>query len=95
MQLLHLWFLIPGNWNIKDKIAQIGAFLLKHVKVTDEFGRIIKGVKDLNLWKASDLRAWLLFYSLPALKGHLKEAHYQHFLLLVSAIYSLLKQKIT
>ena len=44
--------------------------------------------------KASELRSFLLFYSLPCLYGILTDIYFQHYLLLVEAIYILLKQSI-
>ena len=44
--------------------------------------------------KASELRSFLLFYSLPCLYGILPDSYFQHYLLLVEAIYILLKHSI-
>lgn len=45
--------------------------------------------------KASELRSFLLFYSLPCLYGLLCDRYFQHYLLLVEAIYILLKHSIS
>ena len=45
--------------------------------------------------KASELRSFLLFYSLPCLYGLLPDSYFQHYLLLVEAIYILLKHSIS
>ena len=45
--------------------------------------------------KASELRSFLLFYSLPCLYGLLPDNYFQHYLLLVEAIYTLLKHSIS
>lgn len=42
----------------------------------------------------SELRSWLLFYSLPLLKCYLPPLHYHHYALLVCAIHILLKESI-
>jgi len=94
-QFLKLWFFSPGEWNIKDKMVEIDGFIVKNVKVTDQYVRIPQKIKDFKLWKASDLRVWLLFISLPALSGRLQGRYLQHWMLLVSAVYLLLKQEIT
>jgi hypothetical protein len=46
-------------------------------------------------WKASELRSWLLYYSLPCLKSYLPPVHLQHFACLVEATYLLLGSSIT
>ena len=43
---------------------------------------------------AHELRAWILYYSAAVLYGILPETYYQHHLLLVEAIFLLLKEKI-
>ena len=45
--------------------------------------------------KASELRTFLLFYSVPCLYGILPEEYFQHYLLLVEAIYLLLQDSIS
>lgn len=45
--------------------------------------------------KASELRTFLLFYSVPCLYGILPDLYFQHFLLLVEAIYLLLQESIS
>ena len=45
--------------------------------------------------KASELQSFLLFYSLPCLYGLLPDSYFQHYLLLVEAIYILLKHSIS
>ena len=46
-------------------------------------------------FSASELRAWLLYYSFPVLKGVLPSEHYCHFALLSTSIYLLLQQTVT
>lgn len=43
----------------------------------------------------SELRAWLLFYSLPCLEGCIDEMRLKHFSLFVEAAYILLTEGIT
>ena len=45
--------------------------------------------------KASELRTFLLFYSIPCLYGILPEQYFQHYILLVEAIYLLLQDSIS
>jgi len=46
-------------------------------------------------WKASELRNWLLFYSIPCLKDYLPSVYFKHFCCLVEATYILLSEGIT
>ena len=45
--------------------------------------------------KASELKAWLLYYSLPCLEGVVEPKLLEHYTLLVNSTYILLKEKIT
>jgi len=45
-------------------------------------------------WKASELKQWLLFYSLPLLQVKLPATHWHHFYLLVCTMHILLKDNI-
>ena len=44
---------------------------------------------------ATEFRAWLLYYSVPVLKGILHHTYLQHYSLLVSAMALLVGEKIT
>jgi len=47
------------------------------------------------LFVASELKAWLLYYSLPSLDGVLPKKFLQHFVLFVEAIFILLGDNIS
>ena len=51
--------------------------------------------KHMKYFKASEYRAFLLYYSLPALAGLLPQKYWDHHALLVIAIYWLLQQSIS
>uniref|UniRef100_A0A224YMA5 Cr1-8 nvi n=1 Tax=Rhipicephalus zambeziensis TaxID=60191 RepID=A0A224YMA5_9ACAR len=59
------------------------------------FNRVPRSLKLRKYWKASEWEAWLLYYSLPCLKGTLAPVFLEHFALLVSAVYTLLKSHVT
>ncbi|XP_049268710.1 uncharacterized protein LOC119382228 [Rhipicephalus sanguineus] len=59
------------------------------------FNRVPRSLKLRKYWKASEWEAWLLYYSLPCLKGILEAVFFEHFALLVSAVYTLLKSRVT
>lgn len=52
-------------------------------------------LKNLAHFKASELRAFLLYYAVPCLWGLLEEDYFQHLLLLVNAIFLLLQDSIS
>ena len=58
------------------------------------FSRSSRSITSHMHWKASELRNWLLFYSLPLLHGFLPPLYLHHFALLVCAMHILLQGKI-
>lgn len=48
----------------------------------------------MKFWKASEFRAFLLYYSLPTLSKFLPDAYLQHWILFVKSIYLLLQKDI-
>ena len=48
-----------------------------------------------NFWKAAEFRAWLLYYSVPAMKDFLPQAYINHWCLLVCAMHILLNSSIS
>ena len=60
-----------------------------------EFSRPPRSIKKhLAYWKASELRNWLLFYSLPLLMKFLPALFWHHYALLVCAMHILLSDRI-
>ena len=97
-RLMHLWFDSCNH----EKPYYLG----KHLRIIDqllekqrpphEFSRRPRSIsKHLNYWKASEYKNWLLFYSVPILKGHLPSLYYHHYVLLVSALHILLQESIS
>ena len=96
-QILNEWK--SGNAQFKIKKSFIDMIEKKFFTITPskEIHRlprsgIIVGSKKA---KASELRAWLLCYSLPCLKGTLHPEALDHYSLLVKSSYTLLKSQIT
>ena len=52
-------------------------------------------IENFGHLKASELRTFLLFYSVPCLYGILPDLYFQHYILLVEAIYLLLQDSIS
>lgn len=83
-----------GPWYLGDKVEEINEFI-ENIKVPDFITRLPRKIKDLKYWKASELRAFLLYYSVPIFKDLFPDKYFQHWILLVGAVYILLKDEIS
>ncbi|XP_068753877.1 uncharacterized protein [Montipora capricornis] len=96
--LFALWFdkkYKNEKFYIGDKISLIDERLSK-CQPPDFISRLPRSlVKDRKYWKASEVRSWLLYYSLPVLKGILPDEYYSHYALLSTSVYFLLQQPVT
>ncbi|XP_049519252.1 uncharacterized protein LOC125943785 [Dermacentor silvarum] len=81
-------------WYLGRKAGAIDERLLS-VKPPDYITRTPRSVKHRCYWKASELRAWLLFYSFPVLCNILPPVYMQHFILLIGAIHMLLSESVS
>lgn len=82
------------KWKCWD-LTEVGNRLLKQ-RPPLCFNRTPTSLKLRKYWKASQWEeAWLLYYSLPSLKGILPLEFLEHFALLVSCVYILLKSHVT
>ena len=63
---------------------------LKQIKPPQEFRRSPRSLSSFKQWKASEFRAWLLYYCLPVLSDLLPPDYIYHLSLLVSAMHILL-----
>lgn len=81
-------------------------YIGKHVTAIDsallrqhpprEFSRPPRAIKThMKYWKASELRSWLLFYSLPLLHGYLPPLYLHHYSLLVCSMHIFLRSFIS
>lgn len=91
--LLHNWFKSENHrepYYLGRNVRQIDELLLKQCPPS-EFSRPPRSIqKHMKYWKASELRSWLLFYSLPLLLDFLPSLYFHHFALLVCALHILL-----
>lgn len=69
--------------------------ILLRIKPPAYITRAPRSIFLRNYWKASELRAFLLYYAPILMKGILQNDYYQHFLLLVSAINTLLRTELS
>ncbi|PFX13893.1 hypothetical protein AWC38_SpisGene21989 [Stylophora pistillata] len=97
-QLLNLWLSSSKHkkpWFIGHKTKTIDK-RLKEMKPPDFIQRLPRQLETSRAYfKASELQAWLLFYSIPCLIDILPEKYLQHFACLVEGIYILLGDNIT
>ncbi|KAK3923182.1 Serine/threonine-protein kinase TEL1 [Frankliniella fusca] len=92
--ILDIIFNVRGPWYIGKHIPEIDDFM-KSIRVPYFVKRLPRGIKDLKFLKASELRALLIYFSLPAFHKFLPAKYLQHLMLLVAAIYLLLKEDIS
>uniref|UniRef100_A0A2S2NIQ3 DUF4218 domain-containing protein n=1 Tax=Schizaphis graminum TaxID=13262 RepID=A0A2S2NIQ3_SCHGA len=87
-RLLEFWLKGKKDVRIKDqnKILISNEIVNLRSYVPSEFCRLPRVLDDLEYWKATELRFFLLYSSLIVLKGKLNNKFYFHFKLLVSAM---------
>ena len=88
-RLLHLWFdkkYRAESFSIIKRIKDVNQRLL-NIKPPNFITRIPRSQEHLGHYKASELKSFLLYYGLPCLLGILPNQYFQHFLLLVQAVF--------
>ena len=97
-KLMNLWFASKNHrkpYYLNRKIKYIDKWLTSQ-KPPNEFTWSPRSISThRNYWKASELKQWLLYYSLPILRAKLPPLYWHHFALLVCTVHILLKDKIT
>ena len=66
-----------------------------NIKPPNHISRIPRSLYDRAHYKASEYRTWLLYYSLPVMRGILQQLYFDHFMLLVCAVFILVKSSIS
>lgn len=96
--LMRFWFDSKHHgapYYIGRSLKQIDHELMKQ-RPPKEFSRPPRSVsKHFKYWKATELKQWLLYYSLPLLKGALPSLYWHHYSLLVCAMHIMLGTYIT
>lgn len=92
-QFFNLWFCKKGSWNIKQYVADIDDFLL-NIRPPYFFNRMPRSITLHKFFKASEYYNWILYYSIPAVVNYLPNKYFQHWLLLVIALFNLLQKPI-
>ena len=96
--LIKLWI---GSSNSKERFS-VSAYVdiiderLTKIKPPSFITRIPRTISDhFKYWKASELRSWLFYYSLPVLSDILPAAYFLHYACLVEGIYLLCTDCVT
>nr|XP_023701086.1 uncharacterized protein LOC111861049 isoform X1 [Paramormyrops kingsleyae]XP_023701087.1 uncharacterized protein LOC111861049 isoform X1 [Paramormyrops kingsleyae]XP_023701088.1 uncharacterized protein LOC111861049 isoform X1 [Paramormyrops kingsleyae]XP_023701089.1 uncharacterized protein LOC111861049 isoform X1 [Paramormyrops kingsleyae] len=95
-QLVSLWFDSCNHekeWYIGTKTDVVDKQLTA-IQPPVEVTRTPRSVQDRKFWKASEWRAFLLFYALPVFKDVLPKKFWNNLFLLVFGIYTLLQEKV-
>lgn len=73
------------EWYLGDK-RNLFDEKMREIKPPSEITRTPRSISDLKRWKASEFKNFLIYYSLPVLKGLMRKKYYQHWFLLVYSI---------
>ena len=95
--LLRLWFDSEHHgelWYCGTKIEEANSKLLQ-IKPPCTITRVPRSLEHRSYWKASECRAWLLYYSLPVMFNILPGDYIGHHMLLVETVHTLLQSCIT
>ena len=91
--MIELWFTQKHSskpFSFFKRLCEVDERLLK-IHPTIEITRLPRTIQNhLKYWKASEFRAFLLFYGAPILHGILDKGRWSHYLLLVNAMHILL-----
>lgn len=88
------WLHESDRYAIADIFNDIDKRLL-NIKPTTGITRVPRSISMWKLWKASEWRAWLLFYCIPCLVGLVKTKYLLHLAMLSRAISLLLQSSVT
>lgn len=88
-RLITLW--VKGKKNVRLTEEHVMSNVSKNILalrpyVPSEFSRKPRVLEDIDYWKATELRFFLLYSGQVVLKGILKKSFYTHFVLLVSGV---------
>ncbi|KAJ8313371.1 hypothetical protein KUTeg_009075 [Tegillarca granosa] len=82
--MMKLWFSTEKSselFSISSSVDLVDK-RIRNIKPPNSISRVPRSIKDhMKYWKASELRSWLLYYSLPVLKDVLTQDYYDHYLL--------------
>jgi len=91
-QVAALWFDSKNHeepYYIGKSVKTVDCRLLA-IKPPCSVSRTPRSIANMKFWKAHEWLVWLLYYSLPAVKGILASYYYEHWAILVDCIGTLL-----
>ena len=97
LQFTKVWVKVKKgkkDWYLGSQIEDINTFLLQVKPPKNFVQRTPRSLTKLDKWKATELRSWLLFYSVPILIKFGTNSYLQHWILLVGALEILLQDEI-
>ena len=95
--LINCWFNSKNHrstYYLGRYSSEIDRSILR-VKLPHDFRRSTRSIDTVKYWKASELRVFLLFLSLPLLKNYLPSQYVYHLSLLVFSVHLLLGSNIS
>lgn len=92
-QFIDIWFHKTGAWNVVQYLREIDNLLI-NIRPPHSFHRMPRSISFSSFYKASEIYYWILYYSVPILSNFLPDKYFQHWLLLVIAIFILLQNNI-
>ena len=94
-QMFALWF-EPGDepYTIRRSLKEVDDDLCK-IQPPDDVSRLPRSLTSFRKWTATEWRNWLLYYSVPLLRGILPDRYLRHWTLLTSAVFQLLNERIS
>lgn len=94
LQCMILFFDSKGPWSVRKSVGEIDIQFMK-VRPPHFFPRMPRRISDnLKSLKASEIYNWVLFYSCPLMQKFQQEKYFQHWLLLVQSLFTLLQRNI-
>ncbi|XP_071493037.1 uncharacterized protein [Diadema antillarum] len=97
-QLSELWFsseAVNQFYIGSQRLMSIINGRMKAIKPPSVVVRAPRPVSERKYWKASEWYTWLIFYSVPCLKGILPTLYWEHLIILVEASYLLLQKSVS
>lgn len=71
--------------SIRAYVADVNKFL-SSIRPIESIPRMPRNLDDVAYWKVSEMKAFLLIYSLPILKNIMPDVYFKHQILLVYAM---------
>lgn len=95
LQCMTFFFDSSGPWSIRKSAREIDNQFLK-IRPPHFFSRMPRRIlENLKSFKASEIYNWILFYSCPLMQNFQCEKYFQHWLLFVESLFTLLQRSIT